>query len=467
MYHHPKNTIQAFLNFLKSPFYDIRSDAPFSEKLKTFISLFFLELALVLGLMVTYKILTDNGLFPGQNNKVLIFIKNIPNWFAILMIVLISPFVEEVFFRLHLRTKPKYITLNLIIVFTGLLLIILSLGKTTGFRISVLVIYCIAVILCNIWKQRISQVLLNFFRNKFIWVFYVTATLFALAHINNYKLNTVTLMVLPVLVFPQFLMGLFFGYTRLKLGFGWGCTFHALHNFIIVIPLLITTFGSFSKKYSIRIEEQDKVTFLYTERITPDTVEFDHLKIEDIFPKLLMTNKKHIVFEDSKIAGKVIKLNFERDPESRKGIIRSSNSIVIAEILKKYDLKMKQEYIEREKYDLQIDDSVKLYLCFINSSDTLKSDSSVHLYGTNDKLLYNADIKLIAFNLGNYFNKDISCSSTNHDKFNIRIPDIGFNELNDYITNEYGLYLKKSIGKVRVIKISSAKGQKDTTLNPD
>jgi len=462
-----KNIFLSFWNFLKSPFADIRSDAPFSEKLKTFISLFLLEIILVSAVMLIFKVLTDNGLFPRQNNKVFIFIKHISSWFALIMIVLISPLVEEVFFRLHLRVKRKYITLNLIIVISGLLLIILSLGSTTDFRISVLCTACIALIIYYIWKSKINQVLLNVFRNKFIWIFYVTATLFALAHITNYKLNTATLLVLPILVFPQFLMGLFFGYTRLKLGFGWGCTFHVLHNFVVIIPLLIVTFGSSSRKYSIRIEEHDKVNFLHYERITPDTVEFDHLKIEDIFPKLLMVDQKYVLFEDSAIASKIIKLNFERDPESRKGIIMSSNSIVITEILKKYDLKMKQEYIERDKYDLQIADSAKLYICIQNSSDTLKSGSTIHLYGTNDRILYNADLKLIAYNLGNYFNKDITCSSKNHDKFDIRIPEISFNELNEFITNEYGLYLKKSIGKARVFKISSAKGQKDTTLNPD
>ena len=72
------------------------------------------------------------------------------------------------------------------------------------------------------------------------WIFYGLTTAFALIHLTNYSEWTLGVLLLtPLLVAPQFVMGAFAGYLRVRYGFGWAYALHALHNLALLGPVLL------------------------------------------------------------------------------------------------------------------------------------------------------------------------------------------------------------------------------------
>lgn len=109
---------------------------------------------------------------------------------TILLIVLIVPFIEEVFFRLILRRK-------------GILKNIFTLEK---------------------W-------------NKYFFVLvYISTISFALIHITNYKFDSYFFLLLaPILTLSQFVSGFIMTYLRVRFNFWMGFAFHAVWNFSAVM----------------------------------------------------------------------------------------------------------------------------------------------------------------------------------------------------------------------------------------
>jgi hypothetical protein len=56
---------------------------------------------------------------------------------------------------------------------------------------------------------------------------------FGIVHITNYKLSYTILLLSPILIAPQILVGLLL-VLRVRYGFVWGFLLHALHNAVFV-----------------------------------------------------------------------------------------------------------------------------------------------------------------------------------------------------------------------------------------
>ena len=69
-----------------------------------------------------------------------------------------------------------------------------------------------------IYNHRISERLERAWSNKYRGVFYTIATLFALYHLTNFKFSLSLLFFAPIVVLPQFSVGLFMGFLRVKQG---------------------------------------------------------------------------------------------------------------------------------------------------------------------------------------------------------------------------------------------------------
>lgn len=90
----------------------------------------------------------------------------------------------------------------------------------------------------------------------------------------------------------------------------------------------------------------------------------------------------------------------------------------------------------------------------IGKKDTIKSRYPPIFY--DEATLHNASLDLIAKTIALNYNKEVVASTKNHNLFTIKIPKIGFEDLNQYMTEQYGITLKKSIGKVPGYKIRTA-----------
>ena len=106
-------------------------------------------------------------------------------------------------------------------------------------ELSPILIIIAAVLVAPLLEELIFRAPITLFcgyEKAFKWIFYGFAILFGYVHISNYELTTNVLLISPILVAPQIILGLFLGLIRVRLGLIYAILFHAVYNAILVIP---------------------------------------------------------------------------------------------------------------------------------------------------------------------------------------------------------------------------------------
>ena len=155
--------------------------------------------------------------------------------YSVLMILLVGPFFEEVLFRLPLTFTKLGIGIAFSLVIYRLLaddFFIFFYNEPMQYLkvlAPLLSFFSIAYFL----PAGILEIIK---RKYFPFLFYFSAVCFALVHITNFApYNTEIPFFYPIFVLPQFLMGIFIGYTRIRYGFLYGLILHSLINLPSVI----------------------------------------------------------------------------------------------------------------------------------------------------------------------------------------------------------------------------------------
>lgn len=228
------------LDFLKSPVKDLSPISSVKEKLSIFIPLFLLEIVIAIFCGGIISQLT-NGLHLMEGFKLERFFNDYPVWIVFIYVALAGPMLEELLFRLPLKLNEKYMQINVALTVTGLIYILVFTIKVYIFQISMVVVEIILLSIYFSSKKLFNKYIINIWNKKFTWVFYISAGTFGMLHISNYSPKFIIFLLMPILVLPQFIVGLFCGYIRIRLGFMWGYFMHAAHNFVFIIPFLITS----------------------------------------------------------------------------------------------------------------------------------------------------------------------------------------------------------------------------------
>ncbi len=187
-------TAREFFSFLKKPNIDERPNKSALFKIKYLFQLALIELPLMGLILALVYFLYEYGFIIQSADPLSPFRALVERYgytLFLLLGIIAVPFCEEVIFRSYL-TWPRF------------------------------------------FNQR-------FLKTHFGLLFYVSAILFALAHIPNIPDEEINFFI-PILITPQFFTGLFTGYLRVKFGLLWGFLFHALHN-LFCITLLIALGG--------------------------------------------------------------------------------------------------------------------------------------------------------------------------------------------------------------------------------
>lgn len=146
--------------------------------------------------------------------------------------VILLPFIEEILFRLWLKTSKFNFTISSFFISFHILG-----GNIPAFNfgfIKYVLISLVVSLIVYFYYDKI-KLILNKYHSKFILV---SCILFALIHILNIdKLYWQLALLYPIYVLPQFFMGYFITNLRLKYGFLWGVSMHALIN---LIPFLLS-----------------------------------------------------------------------------------------------------------------------------------------------------------------------------------------------------------------------------------
>lgn len=233
--------ILEFINFLKKPHTNLKKEKGVVKNFLVLIMCFFLSFSGVIFFSILLSILNfmgvDENIFKHSDSFIKIISKNDFNSF--LTTVVITPIIEELGFRLYLRKKDLFLIISLSFLYYFLakffLLQILDIDINIWYiRFSVLVVFG----LISLFKKKLS----NFYLIKYTYIFYLSCFLFAFFHLSNFlPLSKAQILFFPILIFPQFIYGILFGYIRLKSGIIWSCFLHSSVNFVGFLIIFIST----------------------------------------------------------------------------------------------------------------------------------------------------------------------------------------------------------------------------------
>ena len=180
-------------------------------------------------------------------------------WFLFLLVIA-APVLEEIFFRYPLRFKRGSL---FILTFIASLLAYyigtsylpdmndlipaenLSELEATGQEVNLgavmLAMVTFTLGLIGIFIVSLSKELLNwssgFVKSLFPYIFFLTAMIFGFVHFANFA-GDMKWFWIPILVLPQFGMGLLLGYIRLRYGMISNILLHAVNNLVPAVFML-------------------------------------------------------------------------------------------------------------------------------------------------------------------------------------------------------------------------------------
>jgi membrane protease YdiL (CAAX protease family) len=102
---------------------------------------------------------------------------------------------------------------------------------------GILQILLIAAIITPITEELIFRAPMTVFKKPkpFKQSFYIFSVIFGLVHIFNFEITTNVLLLAPLLVLPQLLVGAYFGYIRVRFGLIWSVLLHGCYNATLLI----------------------------------------------------------------------------------------------------------------------------------------------------------------------------------------------------------------------------------------
>lgn len=233
--------IVSFLRFLSKPNRLVRSEESWQDQLLEVCKLFLFIFAVVIFIAAPLMHFIGADELPNKLSELTdlgidnIFLRNM---LIFLLAVILAPVAEELVFRFPLKYRRGALFLGslfLCMLVYGLLLNFpLDPSQasyiTIGFGIA-----CMVFILLN---NKSDQTLSRSANRLFPYIFYTTAILFAFAHILNYNLPAEKWFLSPILVLPQFLLGLVLGFVRIKYGLWASILVHAMNNFIPFLAIV-------------------------------------------------------------------------------------------------------------------------------------------------------------------------------------------------------------------------------------
>lgn len=207
--------------------------------------------------------LEELGLLNSYSHAIDDLQRRVPMWLILLAGVIIVPFVEELVFRYGLRFKKGLITIMpsllviVAVIYGFYYLPLIGALLLMALLVSALVFYFTKI-------DIITHLLNHLWTRRYGIVFYLVALIFGLVHITNYtdfNYASAAILLVPVLVAPQFIGGLLIGYMRVKYGFFWGYYLHAGSNaFLFTIGIIFISeieekINISKDNYTIKVEE--------------------------------------------------------------------------------------------------------------------------------------------------------------------------------------------------------------------
>lgn len=212
-------TWRDFAGFVARPALPARPAGPGAAGLRSTLSLYALDLALMIPLVLAAMAAEALGMQIPHNAMEDIHFD--AAWIA--LVVIGAPLAEEVAFRGWLSGRPGHI-LAVAILVLGALAITAAAGMGSPAAVAAAIGAVILLAPLALWVLRRRPPAAIFARH-FRWIFYLGALAFAAIHLLNYDGGASA-----ILIVPQLIAGLIFGYSRIINGLWSSILLHVLHN---------------------------------------------------------------------------------------------------------------------------------------------------------------------------------------------------------------------------------------------
>lgn len=444
----------SFREFIKEPQY-IYTEQPFSSKLKQFFTVYLLNLIAVFLVMALMGL--ADGIIPKElieENKVGEMLDTMPVWLVFLFAAVLAPLWEELVFRFPLKYRA-WVIHTLIALLCIIALGIIIYKGTFAAKIAFGSLVVILAALYSVFNKKIMNLFQNLWTNKFPIVFYVFTLAFALIHLGNYPLSWATVLWFPVLVLPQFVIGLFLGYVRVKLGIGWSIAFHAMHNAIFVGVFLLGTSAGFepvkvdNKEYKLTVEPSEKTVFdEMTSILGSDSIVIKNNDFKLCLSLLLDKDLKYVEVDNSVKAEERLNIVYVKKGKAQSDE-KAARAAVLSEMKKAYLFTVENSTKEVDSYEFTIVDIKKL------DSYKSKTPNSSYSFDRKQISIKNAEMEWIA----NYVNSqysDVEFVTTvkGGEKYTLEYPQgMTIEEFEVYFRKHFGLAFKKHKKKVEISEI--------------
>lgn len=227
-----------FIAYLKRP-YRIESNLGFSPQNLMIVTTFF-----IVVFMCSMFLFVPLASLAGMNDSdhaLTDLLANQSKWMVALMAIVAAPVAEEMIFRYPLKYRRPAALLAIGFVIMVAYMLLSQVYTEPWLQSLMLGIFGSAVILIFMVFFTVESLerLETLVTNNFGKIFYMTAVLFAIIHFYNFQGDSAKLYLLPILVFPQMVLGLVLGYLRMRFGMWSNLYVHALNN---AIPMSIVLF---------------------------------------------------------------------------------------------------------------------------------------------------------------------------------------------------------------------------------
>jgi hypothetical protein len=156
---------------------------------------------------------------------------------VLIMIVILGPVLEELTFRLILKPSKLNLSIGLSIIISYICRIVNMVSIENFYALILILLPCFIILFYS--SKLLHKKFKQFILRNFKTLFYTSGILFALVHIRNFVIAKVWF-VAPLIVLPQFIGGLMFGYVRLKYEIIFSIIFHAFENLVWLTHIKIT-----------------------------------------------------------------------------------------------------------------------------------------------------------------------------------------------------------------------------------
>jgi hypothetical protein len=248
--------LRDFLSYLRHPKYasGFLEVSMYKKVVQVFKLWSFIIVAVfILGILLSVLM---NFLGIGElNSSVMDLFLDQPLYTFLFLALIWAPIVEEFTFRLGLFYSPFRLAFSVSFLFLAFVSILLefvavrfffsfpeqllSFVQNNGIYLYLMAVVLIGSVLGFFFKRKIKfDNAQKFYTTNFAKIFYFSIMLFAVLHLLNFYEVKGVWFLLPLLILPQFLIGLALAYIRMKYGITWSIFGHFLHNGFISIPLI-------------------------------------------------------------------------------------------------------------------------------------------------------------------------------------------------------------------------------------